>query len=190
MKETAEITEAELERLAVLYTPLVKASANRYKGRGAEYDDLVQEGYLALVLLIPKCADRKWLPAFLKSRLPGYVRAAASRLRYGERVGFEVIENAVSGGAYSAERDAAELRDALARLLTPEELDLTQALTEGFTQREIAELAGVSQQAVSLRLKRIRDKLRTLLRAEGENGGGIVNGKGKWKSNCKNKEQA
>lgn len=51
----------------------------------------------------------------------------------------------------------------LTRTLTEDELDLTQALLEGFTQRELAELSGVSQQAVSARVRRIRDKLSPVL---------------------------
>ena len=44
-----------------------------------------------------------------------------------------------------------------------EELDLTQALLEGFKQREIAENLGVSQQAVAARLRKIRDKLKGII---------------------------
>ena len=57
----------------------------------------------------------------------------------------------------------AELRAILFRVLTPEELDLTQALLEGFKQREIAENLGVSQQAVAARLRKIRDKLKGII---------------------------
>ncbi|MCD7954137.1 MAG: hypothetical protein LUG14_14845, partial [Synergistaceae bacterium] len=47
------------------YKPLVKAVAKRYQGCGAEYDDLVQEGCLALLILVPKCPDPQWLALFL-----------------------------------------------------------------------------------------------------------------------------
>ena len=53
-----------------------------------------------------------------------------------------------------------ELRETLERLLTREELDITQALVEGFTQAEIAKGLGVTQQAVAARVKKIRAKLR------------------------------
>ena len=53
-----------------------------------------------------------------------------------------------------------ELRETLERLLTREELDITQALREGFTQAEIARGLGVTQQAVAARVKKIRAKLR------------------------------
>ena len=53
-----------------------------------------------------------------------------------------------------------ELRETLERLLTREELDITQALMEGFTQAETARGLGVTQQAVAARVKKIRVKLR------------------------------
>ena len=61
-----------------------------------------------------------------------------------------------------------ELRETLERLLTREELDITQALVEGFTQAEIAKGLGVTQQAVAARVKKIRAKLRSSF--YGENG--------------------
>ena len=69
----------DIESILWRYRPLVIATARRYTGRGAEFDDLVQEGYMALILLIPLCPAPERLPAYLKSRLPGRVRTAAQR---------------------------------------------------------------------------------------------------------------
>ena len=63
------------------YRPLVLAVAGRYQGRGADFCDLEQEGYLALLILVPQCPDMNWLAYFLRCRLPGVVRDAAARLR-------------------------------------------------------------------------------------------------------------
>ena len=95
-----------LEGLVMNYTPLVKVTAYRYQGRGAEYEDLIQEGYLALLILIPKCKDFKWLPYFLKSRLPGYVRTAAEKLR-GRRRSPEVELEDVEGVLSDSKSDRA-----------------------------------------------------------------------------------
>ena len=148
---------SDIERIAREYTPLVKAAAAKYQGRGAEYEDLVQEGYMALVVLVPQCRDRQWLPLFLRNRVPYHVRDAAARLR-------EAIEE--TAGAEDEKYGEAELRETLRRTLTRGELDITQALMEGFTQAEIARELGISQQAVAARLKKIRDKLRPLIRRE------------------------
>ena len=154
--------EAQVREIVDSYTPLVKATARRYEGRGADYEDLVQEGYLALLILIPKCPDMKWLAHFLKNNLPGLVRDAAARMRRGRAQGDEVLLEEIeeTAGAEEEGYREAELRAILFRVLTPEELDLTQALLEGFKQREIAENLGVSQQAVAARLRKIKDKLK------------------------------
>ena len=155
-----------LEGLVMNYTPLVKVTAYRYQGRGAEYEDLIQEGYLALLILIPKCKDLKWLPYFLKSRLPGYVRTAAEKLRGRRRtpeVELEDVEGVLSDSKSDIERSEEELRDLLERTLTRAELDLTQALLEGFKQKELASLLNITQQAVSARLRAIRNKLKPVM---------------------------
>ncbi|MDO4988788.1 MAG: sigma-70 family RNA polymerase sigma factor, partial [Synergistes sp.] len=146
------------------FTPLVRATAFRYQGRGADFDDLVQEGYLALITLIPKCPDKQWLAQYLKNNLPGFVRDAAARMRrwkaQDDGSAYEEAEDTAA-----AEEDgysAAELRTMLERMLTPAELDLTQALMEGFTQKEIASLLHITQQAVAARLKKIRTKLKAV----------------------------
>ena len=157
--------EAQVREIVDSYTPLVRATARRYEGRGADYEDLVQEGYLALLILIPKCPDMKWLAHFLKNNLPGLVRDAAARMRRGRAQGDEVLLEEIEEtvGAEEEGYREAELRAILFRVLTPEELDLTQALLEGFKQREIAENLGVSQQAVAARLRKIKDKLKGIL---------------------------
>lgn len=157
--------EAQVREIVDSYTPLVRATARRYEGRGADYEDLVQEGYLALLILIPKCPDMKWLAHFLKNNLPGLVRDAAARMRRGRAQGDEVLLEEIeeTAGAEEEGYREAELRAILFRVLTPEELDLTQALLEGFKQREIAENLGVSQQAVAARLRKIRDKLKGII---------------------------
>ena len=164
MSVTPFYPPAEIESLLVQYSPLVRAVAAQYSGRGAEYEDLVQEGYLALVRIIPKCRDRQWLAAFLKNRLPGYVRAAAVRLRKCAAAALEdEFANMFPDGRSGEERGEIELRELLERTLSKDELDLTQALLEGFTQKELAVLLGISQQAVSGRLQKIRDKLAPVL---------------------------
>lgn len=158
---TVNYQPADIETLLTKFSPLVKATAARYEGRGAEYDDLVQEGYLALMALIPKCRDEKWLAAFLKSRLPGYVRAAAWRMRgRGDSQLDEESESFLPDERSGNERGEVELKELLARTLTAEELDLVQALLEGFSQTELAELMEVSQQAVNAKVRKIKDKLR------------------------------
>ena len=117
--------EAELEA----YAPLVRSVAWRYAGRGAEFEDLVQEGCLALLVLIPRCPDRRWLARYLKTNLPGYVRDAAARMRKPITNGGETMTEELEAtlGRDEERYEETELRETLERLLTRKELDITQA---------------------------------------------------------------
>mgnify|MGYP001180510416 FL=1 len=148
--------DQELER----FQPLVKATARRYEGRGAEFDDLVQEGYVALLELIPKCGDPGKLPLYLKERLPARVRAAARREWRHNGLSLEDIEGT---GEEPADLEEPSFPDPLVETLGQKEKKIAELLTEGFTQKEISEQFGISQQAVSARVKKMRQKLQPLL---------------------------
>ena len=148
--------EQELER----FQPLVKATARRYEGRGAEFDDLVQEGYVALLELIPRCGEPGKLPLYLKERLPARVRAAARREWRHNGLSLEDIEGT---GEEPADLEEPSFPDPLMETLGQKEKKIAELLTEGFTQKEISEQFGISQQAVSARVKKMRQKLQPLL---------------------------
>ena len=148
--------DQELER----FQPLVKATARRYEGRGAEFDDLVQEGYVALLELIPKCSDPGKLPLYLKERLPARVRAAARREWRHNGLSLEDIEGT---GEEPADLEEPSFPDPLVETLGQKEKKIADLLTEGYTQKEISEQFGISQQAVSARVKKMRQKLQPLL---------------------------
>ena len=148
--------EQELER----FQPLVKATARRYEGRGAEFDDLVQEGYVALLELIPRCGDPGKLPLYLKERLPARVRAAARREWRHNGLSLEDIEGT---GEEPADLEEPSFPDPLMETLGQKEKKIAELLTEGFTQKEISEQFGISQQAVSARVKKMRQKLQPML---------------------------
>ena len=148
--------EQELER----FQPLVKATARRYEGRGAEFDDLVQEGYVALLELIPRCGEPGKLPLYLKERLPARVRAAARREWRHNGLSLEDIEGT---GEEPADLEEPSFPDPLVETLGQKEKKIAELLTEGFTQKEISEQFGISQQAVSARVKKMRQKLQPML---------------------------
>jgi len=148
--------DQELER----FQPLVKATARRYEGRGAEFDDLVQEGYVALLELIPRCGEPGKLPLYLKERLPARVRAAARREWRHNGLSLEDIEGT---GEEPADLEEPSFPDPLVETLGQKEKKIAELLTEGFTQKEISEQFGISQQAVSARVKKMRQKLQPLL---------------------------
>ena len=148
--------DQELER----FQPLVKATARRYEGRGAEFDDLVQEGYVALLELIPRCGEPGKLPLYLKERLPARVRAAARREWRHNGLSLEDIEGT---GEEPADLEEPSFPDPLVETLGQKEKKIADLLTEGYTQKEISEQFGISQQAVSARVKKMRQKLQPML---------------------------
>ena len=151
---------------ALSFTPLVMAVARRYQGRGADYDDLVGDGYAALLKLGSQCPDDDPLPRFLVRRLPAIVRDAAARYR--KRIMSECSIEA-------AEEEGIELRDPMdlesyistelffyGVPIRREDFLLAQDLIAGMTQEEIAKDLGISQQTVSYRIKKLREQLRKL----------------------------
>ena len=156
-------TEMMKEELIAKYEPLVKATAKRYAGRGAEYEDLVQEGYLALLILNEKCTDKNWLTAFIASRLPGYVRTAAQRLRGLRRktnfADFDTVADLLIDPSEVERRLLIEILEILKRKLRPGEFIMVCDAMDGWTQSDLAGKNNITQQAVCARLKKIRAKL-------------------------------
>ena len=153
------------EELIVKYEPLVRATARRYAGRGAEFEDLVQEGYLALLILNDKCTDKDWLTAFIAKRLPGYVRTAAQRLR-GLRtktdlidIDFEFLPEIILDPSEEERRTLTEIIYIIKRKLLPGEFIMVREVMDGCTQKDLAGKHNITQQAVCARLKKIRAKL-------------------------------
>ena len=96
--------------------------------------------------------------------------AAAARLRRARAEGGELLlEEPEESFVAEEERYAeAELWATLGGVLTAKELEITRALSEGWSQREAADRLGVSRQAVAERLKKNPRE------GEGGAGGGIM----------------
>lgn len=155
-----EVAGDDLERRIMCFGPLVAAVARRYTGRGAEFDDLVQEGYLALFELIPKCKDPGKLPLFLKRRLPAKVRTVARREWRRQSVPLEELEGT---GEEPWVFEEPWIPDrAIVEALGPDR-ELAFMLAEGYTQKEAGGRLGITQQGVSARLRELRKRLAPLI---------------------------
>ena len=150
------------------YRPLVIACAKRYAGRGAEFEDLVQEGFMALLELAPLCSDDQWLPQFLKNRLPGRVRDAAQKWwRSSGNIDIEEVEQTPHEphGDHAHHSEEIETADLLQRNLKQEDIALFRQFLQGRSQSELARSKGVTQQAISRKISRIRKQLKPVLKA-------------------------
>jgi len=149
--------EREHEDILTAFRPLVMATARRYCGNGAAFDDLVQEGYLAMLELLPRCNNRKYLAKYLKDRIPARVRTAARRAWRTTESEEELDPETFTGCAFTPE--IPWLQWTADGLLGGRDSHILRLIGEGFTQKDIAELLSLTQQAVSHRVGRIRKKL-------------------------------
>jgi RNA polymerase sigma factor (sigma-70 family) len=152
------------------FAPLISSVARRYEGRGAEFDDLKQEGCLALLQIARRTGKRQFLRT-LSRNLPGRVRDAAKRMRGREAVS---LYDAAPGAEetplcetipdpLAEERmESAELAATIERCLSAREYATAYALAEGRTYDEIASATNATKQAVANRVRRIRQRLSAL----------------------------
>jgi RNA polymerase sigma factor (sigma-70 family) len=163
--------EARKERIVKDFRPLVKAAARQYKGRGAEFDDLCQEGSLAVLRLLDKCTKEDHVALFLRMAVKRAVRDAARRLRWKEHpADLEAYEDLAAPEDLAALFDEPmEIELLLRKISNAQDRLIVMRLAEGATQGEIARELCLTQQAVSARLGPIRRTLAPLVH-EGEKG--------------------
>jgi RNA polymerase sigma factor (sigma-70 family) len=165
------ITKRDMTALMEAFAPLISSVARRYEGRGAEFDDLKQEGCLALLQIARRANKRQFLRT-LSRTLPGRVRDAAKRMRGGSNTvslyettpGTEDTPLCETLPDPRAEErmESAELAATIERSLSAREYATAYALAEGRTYDEIAARTNATKQAVANRVRRIRQRLSAL----------------------------
>jgi RNA polymerase sigma factor (sigma-70 family) len=172
-EENAEANEHfGIEALVAEFAPFVRRVARRYEGRGAEREDLEQEGYVALISLARRLTRGENIAYVLWSFLPGMVRDAAKRMRWPAGVVRfkgaadedtaecdDTGEMNVPDERAARDFDEAELRAAIEALPDQEERKIASALSDGLSLGEIAELVGIGRKTLR---KRIRSLCRNL----------------------------
>ncbi|MDR1916061.1 MAG: sigma-70 family RNA polymerase sigma factor [Synergistaceae bacterium] len=163
-----------LHELLEAYGPFVSHLAHRYRGRGAEPEDLRQEGYIALFELARRFSKKQY-KRVVSNFLPGIVRDAAASLRHrAGTVQLSACEDSdsqdaalmpadkVEDGRSADDLEQIELMDAIERKLSGPDLTIVNELLRGFTHAEIAARLGISQQAASKRIARLRVALKDI----------------------------
>jgi RNA polymerase sigma factor (sigma-70 family) len=169
------ITQKRLKRIIEENAGNIDYYAWKYSRRaGAEEADLRQEGYLALLKLV-KQASRQNLNRTISNSLRGMVRDAAFKLYHPEgAVQLSQCDPDDKGGAMLTAEDIAdiaaeedferlELADAMERPLDEGNRRLAELLAENNTHAEIARVFGISRQAVSRRVSKLRETLRNAM---------------------------
>ena len=163
----------EGEEILRRFEPLVRATARRYAGRGADFDDLVQEGFLALWLALPRCRVPEALPLFLKQSVDRAVRHGAARLRRPDSWVQEAEEEeGDEGREFPSDRTREELEAWMVLdALEEEDRVLVTVLAAGGTQAEAGRALGLSRATVGFRLGRVRRRWGALFGDSGLRGG-------------------
>ena len=169
------ITQKKLKRVIDENAGNINYYAWKYSRRaGAEEADLRQEGYLALLKLIRK-ASRRNLKRAISNSLRGMVRDAAQKLYHPESMvqlsqcdpddDGEALIKAEDIADIGAEEDfeRLELADAVERPLGAEDRRLAELLAESNSHAEIARMFGISRQAVSRKVTRLRKILQNAM---------------------------
>jgi RNA polymerase sigma-70 factor (ECF subfamily) len=155
-----------VEAVLRIYEPALRRLAASYERDHALQDDLLQEMLLALFRALPtwrqECSERTFVYRVANNRALSHL---ASR-----RPAFDDLERAASvpdpaplpEAMAVASQEHETLLAALRRLPVGQRQLLTMAL-EGLTPREIAEVLGITDNNVAVRLTRARAALRELL---------------------------
>lgn len=156
------------------YSPIINKIASKYltyaKGFGIEFDDLVQEGFIALNTAIFNFNDDNnvlfytYACVCVERHLISYCKRANSKKNY-------YLNNSIFDDCYSI-CDANSYLDNFVNELSAEEVfinfknsfdikysSVLELRYNGFTYREISELLGISIGTVDVRLSRIRSIL-------------------------------
>lgn len=165
MQQNSLAVPSAKDAQALRYMPLVRKIAWRYTGRGAEYEDLVQEAFIALWQLIARYeTDRPPQPLglYLWYRLPAKVRDRAEKLRRaGDHDSLDQKQEEAGFDVPFTDANYAFLE--LLECLSPDEQRLARALASGWTQAETGRAFHITQQAVSCRVAGLRKKVRSVL---------------------------
>lgn len=157
------------DEIVLAYGPLVRSVARRYARDRQEIEDFVQEGFCALLRLIPLCPAHFHLPAWLSYRLPPAIRNVAHAARNASFLPIEVEEDdepAFPDEQATFERERVELELLLERTLEGLDLEIARSLWDGLSVTDVAANLGVSRQYVSKRLGNIRAVLRRAFESE------------------------
>ncbi len=153
-----------VEIAVVKYEALVRKYAAKYASKGAEYDDLVQSGFEAVVRWLPGHENDEGAEKYLKKLIRGKILETAELLRnqadFENRTFFDEFAVTVSedaGGDWLSRETV--MFEKVRALLSAEEMREVELLYAGHSKRGIAEVMGVSHTAVNKRFAVIRRKL-------------------------------
>jgi RNA polymerase sigma-70 factor (ECF subfamily) len=164
--------EARLEALLAAHGPGVGRVAGLYARGAADRADLVQEIWFGVWRALPgfrgECSERTFVFRVAHNR--GISHSMARRRDHVELDAAGELVDLAPGPERLTEQEQARARlFAAVRRLPPSLREPVALKLEGFSDREIAEVLGITENNAAVRLTRARAALRTLLQ-EGHDG--------------------
>jgi len=156
--------EARFERLLAANRGSLSRLAFSYTNTAADREDLLQDIAVALWQALPtfrgECSERTFVYRIAQNRA---LSALARRPREGQAIDPEGVDRAPPIETTIADRqDSARLAEAVRRLPLPYRQAVI-LLLEGLEYGEIAEVLGISESNVGVRLNRARPLLRQMM---------------------------
>ena len=154
-----DMSEAEFDAALAQYGDTVYRLAFAYTRNRADADDVFQEVFLRYYRRAPAFQSEEHRKAWLLRVTINRAKSCLSKMPH------EPQETA-DAAPFSAP-ESLELHEALLRLAPKYRTVIHLFYYEGYSARETGELLGISQSAVTTRLQRARQKLKTILEQEG-----------------------
>lgn len=161
---------SEASALAARYMGLICAIASKFRGNGADYDDLVSEGLLAYICAIrgynPELGSFKaYASVCIANRMKTLLSSGISQ-KNAVDYNTDLTEIADKGDSpedfvISNEQTRA-LHSELARLLSPLELSVLELYADSFSYSQIASFLSITAKSVDNALSRARKKLKRI----------------------------
>lgn len=165
---------AAKEELCRRYEPLIAASARVYKGPHADWEDLMQAGYVEFLAAIRDFDVERgvYFGHFARLRVRGGVRTAIRRQErrlQAEQMPVEADGSLVAFADHSADQaaSASEWSGLFSGLSPREKLAVQWIVLRGFSTTELAQKEGVSRETAKTWLRRAMQKLRARLGGDG-----------------------
>lgn len=153
------------ERLYERYCDKVYRKCLSFAKNDAQAEDLAHDIFLKLVLKLGSFKEQAkfstWLYSITYNHCADYARATSRHREVYVDDGWERMDLGTDDGlAELAEMEAQQLKKAMEKMPFDEQTMLLMKYQDDISIRDIAEVQGLTESAVKMRLKRSRDKLR------------------------------
>lgn len=169
----SRIASGQYEYLDILisrYMPLILKTSAAYEGSGADSEDLIEEGILAVFSAVKafdgtKASFSAFAALCIKRAMSSHIRTVSAGKRIPDRLVSSLDEVDISSPdtpeqLYIQKESLQSLKESIRFSLTELEYSVLCAYLEGFTHQQIAARLDISLKSVDNALSRIRKKLK------------------------------